>query len=244
MTSKRQKKALAKRARAKLLPNRQPDGRVRPERPSLSVAQYRREVQAAALGSHDPLIGTQIGRCARLQQITREHLEAGLCLAETYGRYDLAMGCRRTAASPSYEIGRRATGAGVDTSERDEDAVGAYDGMMKVLHRCTRGAVILTERLCVDDEYLMADEMREVCPVLDLLAGHFCGHKPSARTPPRSSTNGHRDHSAQRTADRPLESALAALVPMMAAGPRRDLYDELMARIARARLVARKPVAL
>jgi hypothetical protein len=40
-------------------------------------------------------------------------------MAETYGRYDLAMGCRRTAASPSYEIGRRATGAGSETDERD-----------------------------------------------------------------------------------------------------------------------------
>jgi hypothetical protein len=40
-------------------------------------------------------------------------------MAETYGRYDLAMGCRRTAASPSYEIGRRATGGGSETDERD-----------------------------------------------------------------------------------------------------------------------------
>jgi hypothetical protein len=39
-------------------------------------------------------------------------------MAETYGRYDLAMGCRRTAASPSYEIGRRATGGGSETDER------------------------------------------------------------------------------------------------------------------------------
>ena len=43
-------------------------------------------------------------------------------MAETYGRYDLAMGCRRTAASPSYEIGRRATGGGSETDERDRGA--------------------------------------------------------------------------------------------------------------------------
>jgi hypothetical protein len=32
------------------------------------------------------------------------------------------MGCRRTAASPSYEIGRRATGGGSETDERDRGA--------------------------------------------------------------------------------------------------------------------------
>jgi hypothetical protein len=98
MASRRQK-ALAKRTRRKVGATRQPDGRTRPDRPSISVAAYRREVLAASLISAAPLLGTQLGWLAMSRQITQEHLEAGLRLAETYGRYDLAMGCRRADRS-------------------------------------------------------------------------------------------------------------------------------------------------
>jgi hypothetical protein len=98
------------------LAERYPNGHIKPERPALSVAQYRREVMAASLGAADPLLGTQLGWLARQRKITQDQLEAALRVGEIYGAYDLAMGRRRTAASPAYEVGRRATGDGAPTA--------------------------------------------------------------------------------------------------------------------------------
>jgi hypothetical protein len=111
MASKRQRRlrALAKHTRRKVDAARQPNGHIRPDHPSISVGQYRREVLAASLASFDPLLGTQLGWLARSGQITMEHLEAGLRLAETYGRYDLAMGCRRILDTPATDAEIRST---------------------------------------------------------------------------------------------------------------------------------------
>ena len=91
MASKRQR-ALAKRTRRKVGATRQPNGHIRPDRPSISVAEYRREVLAASLTSADPLLGTQLGWLTRSRQITQEHLDILRpgCVSPrpTAGRYD------------------------------------------------------------------------------------------------------------------------------------------------------------
>jgi hypothetical protein len=66
-------------------------------------------------------------------------------MAETYGRYDLAMGCRRTAASPSYEIGRRATGGGSETGS------GPPPPAAEVLDQSIEGLAGFTQPVAADD---------------------------------------------------------------------------------------------
>ena len=99
-----------------------------------------------------------------------------------------------TAASPSYEIGRRATGDGQDIADRDLCAVAAYDGVTEALARAGRHAAGLAERLCVDGQHLMAEELREACEALDALVEHFGGRRRRAASATRENSTTIREN--------------------------------------------------
>src|SRR5258705_8561698 len=96
-----------KRGRPRADRPRYPSGQVKPESAGITGADLQR---LRALGTN-PLLETQIGRLLFLEQVTLVEAQTAFRIAEIYGRYDRAIGRRRSAASPSYEAGRgRAVG--------------------------------------------------------------------------------------------------------------------------------------
>jgi hypothetical protein len=64
----------------------------------------------------------------------------------------------------------------------------AYDGVTEALARAGRHAAGLAERLCVDGQHLMAEELREACEALDALVEHFGGRRRRAASATRENS--------------------------------------------------------
>lgn len=151
---------------------RYPSGQIKPQAAGITGAQLHRMRRL----SKDPILETQVGRLLFLEELTIEQARVAWKIGEIYGRYDRAMGRRRAAASPSYEVGRgrdTVTQESGDEAERSQTAMrkfGALQAEIRVLWPRRPGALRQAlERLCVDDEWPGGD-LTGIRTVLDLLA--------------------------------------------------------------------------
>jgi hypothetical protein len=145
---------MAKRGRPKKPGKRHPGGQLvqAPEGPSVAAWQ-RIAADAVKLGLN-PLIGTQLGRLGFIGTLTPVEVATGFRIAEIYGRYERAIGRRRSAASPSYEMGRgRDTQApeSEEARERAQDAARAFGALQAEIALAPRGVRGPLEELCVED---------------------------------------------------------------------------------------------
>src|SRR5258706_9515600 len=101
-----------KRGRPRADRPRYPSGQVKPESAGITATAMQR---LRAVGTN-PLLETQVGRLLFLEQVTLVEAQTSFRIAEIYGRYDRAIGRRRSSASPSYEVGR-GRDAGLHESE-------------------------------------------------------------------------------------------------------------------------------
>jgi hypothetical protein len=145
---------MAKRGRPKKPGKRHPAGQLVQAPESPSVAAWQRIATDAVKLGLNPLIGTQLGRLGFLDILTPAEVATGFRIAEIYGRYERAIGRRRSVASPSYEMGRgRDTAApeSEEARERAQDAARAFGALQAEMALAPRGVRGALEELCVED---------------------------------------------------------------------------------------------
>jgi hypothetical protein len=121
--------------------------------------------------SKDPLLATQLGRLLFLEEITRGEYEAGVRIAEIYGRYECTIGRRRSVASPTYEAGRgRVAGEDELARERAKDAARAFGALQAEIKLCPRRVRGPLEELCVEDRVPPPGSLPAIRIALDMLA--------------------------------------------------------------------------
>jgi hypothetical protein len=159
---------MAKRGRPRKSGVRSAGGRLK-ESAGITAAALHRLRQ---LGTN-PILETEIGRLLFLDEITIDQAQAAWRIAEIYGRFDRAMGRRRSAASPSYEIGRGRDTAAAESeeeAERTQAAVRRYGRLQEALAFCPRGAKPAIEAVCIDDQVCPPGWLPQVKIALTLLA--------------------------------------------------------------------------
>lgn len=162
-----------KRGRPRADRPRYPSGQVKPVDPTITVAAWQRVRAHAARLSGMQIVGTQLGRLGFIGELNETEVATGLYIAEIYGRYDRAMGRRRSAASPSYEMGRgRDHGSRITEAERLRNvaAVHHFGELQAEIRLCPRGVKSALEELCVEDRACPPTWLPAVKIALDVLA--------------------------------------------------------------------------
>lgn len=149
---------------------RYPSGQVKPEDAGVTGTQLHR---LRSLGKYQ-ILETQIGRLLFLGEIDQVQAETAWRIAQIYGRYDRAMGRRRSAASPSYEVGRGRDTAATesdDEAERSRTAVRRFNRLQDEIRAISPiGLASVLEELCVNDLVCPPGTLLTVKVALDRLA--------------------------------------------------------------------------
>src|SRR5258706_7167650 len=158
-----------KRGRPRADRPRYPSGRVKPESAGITGTALQR---LRALGSN-PLLETQVGRLLFLEELRPIDAQTAFRIAEIYGRYDRAVGRRRSAASPSYQAGR-SPDLGLHESDaekaRAESAARRFGALQAEMRLCPRNVKGALEELCVEDRPCPPGWLPAVKVALDMLA--------------------------------------------------------------------------
>jgi hypothetical protein len=85
----------------------------------LAPTLIKRVLHNLVLKAEDRRWASEIGRLSMLGELTARQTSAAYHVGEIYGRFEWLHGRRRSAASPSYEIGR---GRGVNGHDHSQDA--------------------------------------------------------------------------------------------------------------------------
>jgi hypothetical protein len=160
---------MARRGRPKKPGARYPGGQLKAETGGITGTALQR---LRALGSN-PLLETQVGRLLFLEELRPIDAQTAFRIAEIYGRYDRALGKRRSTVSPSYEAGR-GRDAGLHESEaqqaRAESAARRFGALQAEMRLCPRGVKGALEELCVEDRPCPPGWLPAVRIALDMLA--------------------------------------------------------------------------
>lgn len=189
---------MTKKGRPKKAGPRHPGGQLIQAADRDAIA-WRRILDDAIRLGLNPLVATQLGRLGALGQLAAHEVETGFRIAEIYGRYDKAMGRRRSAASPSYESGHgRDTQAAesVPQRERAEAAIRAYGALQPEIRLCPRGVKSPLEELCIEDRVCPPGWLPAVKIALDMLSVSLGIRRRQSRT--SAPTRAKRDQSGQR----------------------------------------------
>jgi hypothetical protein len=148
---------------------RYPGGQVKPESAGITSTALQRVRSLGTL----PMLETQVGRLVFLGELTPVQANTAHLIAEIYGRYDRAMGRRRSAASPAYEVGR-GHDLGLHESDvqraRAEAAARRFGELQAEIRLCPRGVKPALVELCVEDRMCPPTWLPAVKIALDILA--------------------------------------------------------------------------
>lgn len=148
---------------------RYPSGKLKAHDGPLPGAAIRRIFDHGRALGLDERVATQVGRLHLLRELTETQVAAAELVGRTYGRFERALGKRRAAKSPSYELGHRgAWAAGSDAEERRARA--AFDRLQSLIPVQARPVV---EALCVEDIHIIPTHLPDVIRVLDKVAEDF-----------------------------------------------------------------------
>lgn len=235
---------MAKRGRKPKPGPRFPSGQLKPESAGITTTALQR---LRALGSN-PLLETQIGRLLFLEELRPIDAQTAFRIAEIYGRYDRALGRRRSLASPSYEMGRgRDTALMESDSERAraESAARVFGALQAELKLCPRGIKPALEELCVEDRPCPAGWLPAVRIALDILAVPLGIRRMRRTDKPKRPADKPIDRNVNAPAKtvNPASSierdafigAVATLVPDLNEDEARELYHQFTARRERER---------
>jgi hypothetical protein len=149
---------------------RYPSGQVKPEGAGITGTALQRLRQTGT----NQILETQIGRLLFLGEIELAQAQVAWKIAEIYGRYDRAMGRRRSAASPSYEVGRGRDTAATesdDEADRSRTAVRRFNRLQDEIRAISPiGLASVLEELCVNDLVCPPGTLLTVKVALDRLA--------------------------------------------------------------------------
>ncbi len=160
---------MGKKGRPKLKERaRFPAGQIKPEGAGITGTQLHR---LRSLGKY-PILETQVGRLLFLGEIDELQARVAWKIAEIYGRYDSAIGRRRTTVSPAYEVGRSVSyfpEVSSDEEERIRKAVKQFGHLQAEIALCPRGVRSALEELCIADGVCPAGWLPQVKIALDVL---------------------------------------------------------------------------
>ncbi len=160
---------MGRRGRPRKAGPRHPSGRLKAESAGVTYTALNR---LRSLGTN-PVLETQVGRLLFLDELDLEQARAAWLMAEIYGRYDRAMGRRRSVVSPSYEAGRgRDPGApeSAEEADRSQGARRVWARLQAALRACPPGVRSALEELAVEDRACPAGSFPRVRLALEVLA--------------------------------------------------------------------------
>ncbi len=140
----------------------------------IAPAAWQRIRQMVEVGALDPIHATELGRLSYHGEITSTQMAAGLRIGEIYGRYERSIGRRRSARSPSYEIGFGQSPDPESTEGEIEQARAArhaWDLVQALMPTDLARAMI--EDLCVEDRAINSLHLDGIRTLLDRAAAKF-----------------------------------------------------------------------
>lgn len=154
---------------------------------------WARLVQDANDFGLDPRITSQIGRLRIARQLTDSQAGAADRIGQVYGKYERDHGVRRSARSPSYQIGRG--GAGRARTEAEISETNAdYHKIQACIPLVPREARDVIEQLCVENRVISSWHLPDVRVILDRVHAKFEDDAPDTsplaptrRSKPRAS---------------------------------------------------------
>jgi hypothetical protein len=133
----------------------------------------------------DRRLGSEIGRLALHGELTDTEATTAFLVAEIYGRYERGEGTRRSARSPSYEIGHGADhGETGDQERRARRARKQFARLQACLPAFPPRPRAILELLCCEDRRINSLELPEIRRLLHVVAVEFgvaTGLVPSTR---------------------------------------------------------------
>ena len=154
---------------------------------SLPIAAWKRVRETVAKSQSDPRLGSEVGKYLIGGELTDTEAAVAEEVAKIYGRYEKLHGKRRSAASPSYEMGwsdgpgladERMTSEQVTTRDKRERAIeDAFMALQDEMTSEARGARAALEQLCVEN-HPVPGWLPEVKKVLRRLAPKWQKTKP------------------------------------------------------------------
>jgi hypothetical protein len=224
--------------RSKRRGERFPGGKLRPGQGGDPVAVWQRARLEWVRAGRDPQGATQLGRLGIIGELNESEVAAGFKIAEVYGRYESSIGRRRTAASPSYEVGRGREQVSETDAERDRARTvrRAFDALSGELagaeRQCGRGLKDAVEAVCVEDRVCPAGRLGDVRLALDLIAAHF---RLDRRRERQRGTNGINRQAPHVPLAHPggreaFIETLCSIVPDMDADAAEEAFDALIER--------------
>lgn len=156
----------------------------------IAPAAWQRIRALVETGALDPIHATELGRLSYQGEITSTQAAAGFRIGELYGRYERTIGRRRSARSPSYEIGFGQSPDPESTEGEIEQAAGArraweiVQGLMPT--SVARGMI---EDLCVEDRAVNSLHLDGIRTLLERVAAAFGTTTATGSAPPRRPTH-------------------------------------------------------
>jgi hypothetical protein len=117
----------------------------------LAPTLIKRILHNLVLKAEDRRWASEIGRLSMLGELTPRQTSAAYHVGEIYGRFEWLHGRRRSAASPSYEIGR---GRALNGRDHSEDAAieADFTELIREIPERPRELAAILEGLCTEDQ--------------------------------------------------------------------------------------------
>ena len=124
------------------------------------------------LKAEDRRWASEIGRLSMLGELTARQTSAAYHVGDIYGRFEWLHGRRRSAASPSYEIGR---GRGLNGHDHSQDAAieADFTGLLREIPELPRELAAILEGLCTEDQAVPPGWMDLTRGALEHLDAYF-----------------------------------------------------------------------
>jgi hypothetical protein len=122
----------------------------------------------------DRRLGSEVGRLSLLGELTDTEAAAAFLVAEIYGRFERAEGRRRSARSPSYEIGQGGEpGEMADEEQRARRARKQFFRLQACLPAYPGGGRTVLEQVCCEDRSINSRHLDDLRGLLARVAAEF-----------------------------------------------------------------------
>jgi len=122
----------------------------------------------------DRRLGSEVGRLSLLGELTDTEAAAAFLVGEIYGRFERAEGRRRSAQSPSYEIGQGGEpGEMADQEQRARRARKQFFRLQACLPAYPPGGRAVLEQVCCEDRSINSRYLDDLRGLLARVAAEF-----------------------------------------------------------------------
>jgi len=122
----------------------------------------------------DRRLGSEVGRLSLLGELTDTEAAAAFLVGEIYGRFERAEGRRRSAQSPSYEIGQGGEpGEMPDQEQRARRARKQFFRLQACLPTYPPGGRAVLEQVCCEDRSINSRDLDDLRSMLARVAAEF-----------------------------------------------------------------------